>query len=83
MSGSSFSDVYLVRHGETAWSITGQHTGRTDLALTSRGEEEVRALGLPPADKGPLWGKHHGELTMASNRQSYPSSREGAARMRP
>jgi hypothetical protein len=37
-------NVYLVRHGETAWSITGQHTGRTDLALTSRGEEEARAL---------------------------------------
>jgi broad specificity phosphatase PhoE len=37
-------DVYLVRHGETAWSITGQHTGRSDLALTSRGEEEARAL---------------------------------------
>jgi probable phosphoglycerate mutase len=38
-------DVYLVRHGETAWSITGQHTGRTDLALTTRGEEQARALG--------------------------------------
>jgi broad specificity phosphatase PhoE len=38
-------EVYLVRHGETAWSITGQHTGRTDLALTSRGEEQARALG--------------------------------------
>jgi len=38
-------DVYLVRHGETAWSITGQHTGRTDLPLTSRGEEDARALG--------------------------------------
>jgi broad specificity phosphatase PhoE len=37
-------DVYLVRHGETAWSITGQHTGRTDLALTPRGEEQARAL---------------------------------------
>jgi broad specificity phosphatase PhoE len=37
-------DVYLVRHGETAWSITGQHTGLTDLALTSRGEEDARAL---------------------------------------
>jgi broad specificity phosphatase PhoE len=37
-------DVYLVRHGETAWSITGQHTGLSDLALTSRGEEEARAL---------------------------------------
>jgi len=39
------SDIHLVRHGETAWTITGQHTGRTDLALTSRGEEEARALG--------------------------------------
>ena len=36
--------MYLVRHGETAWSITGQHTGLTDLALTPRGEEQARAL---------------------------------------
>jgi broad specificity phosphatase PhoE len=43
MSGSGFA-VYLVRHGETAWTITGQHTGRTDLALTARGEEQARAL---------------------------------------
>jgi broad specificity phosphatase PhoE len=36
--------IYLVRHGETAWSITGQHTGRTDIELTPHGEEEARAL---------------------------------------
>jgi broad specificity phosphatase PhoE len=36
--------VYLVRHGETAWSLTGQHTGRTDVPLTARGEHEARAL---------------------------------------
>jgi broad specificity phosphatase PhoE len=43
---SARDEVYLVRHGETAWSITGQHTGRSDLALTSRGEEQARALAL-------------------------------------
>jgi broad specificity phosphatase PhoE len=36
--------LYLVRHGETAWSLTGQHTGATELPLTPRGEEEARAL---------------------------------------
>lgn len=34
-----------MRHGETAWSLTGQHTGRTDLPLTPHGEAEARALG--------------------------------------
>ncbi|MGA8754747.1 MAG: histidine phosphatase family protein, partial [Stellaceae bacterium] len=37
--------VYLARHGETAWSLSGQHTGRTDLPLTQRGERNARALG--------------------------------------
>jgi broad specificity phosphatase PhoE len=37
--------VYLARHGETAWSLSGQHTGRTDLPLTERGEQQARALG--------------------------------------
>ncbi len=37
--------VYLARHGETAWSLTGQHTGRTDLPLTPRGERNARSLG--------------------------------------
>ena len=36
--------VCLVRHGETAWSLSGQHTGATDLGLTAHGEEESRAL---------------------------------------
>jgi len=36
--------VYLVRHGETAWTLTGQHTGRTNLPLTERGERQAREL---------------------------------------
>ena len=36
--------IYLARHGETAWSLTGQHTGLTDLLLTEVGEGNVRRL---------------------------------------
>jgi len=36
--------VYLVRHGETSWTISRQHTGRTDIPLTERGERDAQAL---------------------------------------
>jgi probable phosphoglycerate mutase len=42
--------VYLARHGETAWSLSGQHTGRTDIPLTERGERNARSLGARLAD---------------------------------
>src|SRR5690242_13148312 len=44
MSGS-LPIIYLARHGETAWSLSGQHTGLTDLPLTARGECNARRLG--------------------------------------
>src|SRR4029450_659964 len=41
---ASLPEVYLARHGETAWTLTGQHTGRTDIPLTARGEHNAMSL---------------------------------------
>ncbi|TPM84802.1 histidine phosphatase family protein [Mesorhizobium sp. B2-3-3] len=41
---SALPQIHLVRHGETAWSLSGQHTGRTDMPLTPAGEAAARAL---------------------------------------
>jgi probable phosphoglycerate mutase len=41
---AALPEVYLARHGETAWTLTDQHTGRTDIPLTARGELHARSL---------------------------------------
>ncbi|UXH76080.1 histidine phosphatase family protein [Roseateles amylovorans] len=41
---TSDMDICLVRHGETDWSLTGQHTGITDLGLTHHGQAQARRL---------------------------------------
>ena len=44
MAHTELPMIYLARHGETAWSLTGQHTGRTDLPLTESGERNAQRL---------------------------------------
>lgn len=43
--GMSLSHIYLIRHGETAWTLSNQHTGMTDIPLTKKGEEDAALLG--------------------------------------
>jgi probable phosphoglycerate mutase len=47
---SALPKLYLARHGDTAWTDSHRHTGRTDVPLTEQGEEHARQLGqaLPP-----------------------------------
>ncbi|MEL6891001.1 MAG: histidine phosphatase family protein [Actinomycetota bacterium] len=42
-------ELVLIRHGETEWSLTGQHTGRTDLPLTEHGRNEARHIAAAVA----------------------------------
>jgi broad specificity phosphatase PhoE len=48
---SAFPEITLVRHGETEWSASGKHTGRSDIPLTAKGEDAARRLGDRLRDK--------------------------------
>ncbi|MBQ6639881.1 MAG: histidine phosphatase family protein, partial [Saccharopolyspora sp.] len=50
MAESAQHRIFVLRHGETEWSSTGRHTGRTDVPLTGRGERLARAAGKTLAD---------------------------------
>ena len=51
MSETQLPQITLVRHGETAWSRSGQHTGRSDIPLTPAGEDAARTLAPRLAKK--------------------------------
>ncbi|MDK4738461.1 histidine phosphatase family protein [Rhizobium sp. CB3060] len=54
---SAYPEIYLVRHGQTEWSLSGRHTGRADIPLTPAGEEAARKVAgrLPAIDFATVW----------------------------
>ncbi|TGV12548.1 histidine phosphatase family protein [Mesorhizobium sp. M8A.F.Ca.ET.173.01.1.1] len=65
---SAFPQIHLVRHGETAWSLSGQHTGRTDMPLTPAGEAAARGV----ADR--LKGQSFSEVWSSPSQRAYNTS---------
>lgn len=56
--------VFLIRHGQTEWSMSGQYTGKTDIPLTAHGEEQVKGTAdlvygagrlIDPAKVAKVW----------------------------
>ena len=73
----SLPEVYLARHGETEWTVTGQHTGRTDLRLTRRGEDNARGLSRAAPGPGLRSGLRQPAAASAVGHASWPDSAIG------
>ncbi|TGW07265.1 histidine phosphatase family protein, partial [Mesorhizobium sp. M2D.F.Ca.ET.145.01.1.1] len=65
---SAYPQIHLVRHGETAWSLSGQHTGRTDMPLTPPGEAAARGV----ADR--LKGLSFSQVWSSPSQRAYNTS---------
>ena len=63
------TEIWLVRHGETEWSRSGQHTSRTDLPLTADGERRARELGQL------LSGRHFAQVFASPRRRALDTCR--------
>ncbi|GAA5917857.1 hypothetical protein JCM8208_001883 [Rhodotorula glutinis] len=61
--------VFIVRHGETEWSLSGQHTGLSDIPLTQKGEDILRELGGRIVGKGMVLDPAHIQHVFVSPRQ--------------
>ncbi len=59
--------IYLIRHGETEWSLASRHTSRTDIPLTEQGEQEARKLAERLRDFTVQPGVHQFATARAAN----------------